>query len=138
MENHTFDNLFGNFPGSGWTAAGATRHGLPPPESGPFRDELFPLDRRSDATADTRFYRATRGPARCSGPWRTARNGLITDDQGGGFWDHVAPRVKTCYGYGTWTAMVIVCSHARTGISPSRPRTRPPCHSSTAGGGCRR
>jgi phospholipase C len=41
---------------------------------------------------------------------------FITYDEGGGFWDHVAPPVKTAYGYGTRTPMVIVSPYARTGI----------------------
>jgi phospholipase C len=41
---------------------------------------------------------------------------FITYDEGGAFWDHVAPPVKTPYGYGTRTPMVIVSPYARKGI----------------------
>jgi phospholipase C len=39
---------------------------------------------------------------------------FITYDEGGGFWDHVAPPVSS--GYGTRTPMIIVSPYARTGV----------------------
>jgi phospholipase C len=41
---------------------------------------------------------------------------FITYDEGGGFWDHVAPPVETQYGYGPRTPMVIVSPYARHGV----------------------
>jgi phospholipase C len=41
---------------------------------------------------------------------------FVTYDEGGGFWDHVAPPVKTPYGYGTRTPMVIISPYARHGV----------------------
>lgn len=41
---------------------------------------------------------------------------FITYDEGGGFWDHVAPPVKTDYGYGTRIPTVIVSPYTATGI----------------------
>jgi phospholipase C len=41
---------------------------------------------------------------------------FITYDEGGGFWDHVSPPVKSQYGYGTRTPMVIVSPFARRGV----------------------
>jgi phospholipase C len=39
---------------------------------------------------------------------------FITYDEGGGFWDHVAPSASS--GYGTRTPMIIVSPYARTGV----------------------
>jgi phospholipase C len=47
--------------------------------------------------------------------WRSAAV-FITYDEGGGFWDHVSPPVKSTYGYGTRTPMVIVSAYARRGV----------------------
>jgi phospholipase C len=41
---------------------------------------------------------------------------FVTYDEGGGFWDHAAPAVKTQYGYGTRTPMVIISPYARHGV----------------------
>jgi phospholipase C len=41
---------------------------------------------------------------------------FVTYDEGGGFWDHVAPPTKTRYGYGTRTPMVIISPYARHGV----------------------
>lgn len=41
---------------------------------------------------------------------------FITYDESGGFWDHVAPPVKSQYGYGPRTPMVIVSPYARPGV----------------------
>jgi phospholipase C len=45
---------------------------------------------------------------------------FITYDEGGGFWDHVSPPVKSQYGYGTRTPMVIVSPYARPGVFSSQ------------------
>jgi phospholipase C len=47
--------------------------------------------------------------------WRSAAV-FITYDEGGGFWDHVSPPVKSPYGYGTRTPMVIVSRYAKRGV----------------------
>lgn len=41
---------------------------------------------------------------------------FITYDEGGGFWDHVPPPIKTEDGYGTRTPMVIVSPYTRKGV----------------------
>lgn len=41
---------------------------------------------------------------------------FITYDESGGFWDHVAPPVKTQYGYGPRTPIVIASPYARHGV----------------------
>jgi len=41
---------------------------------------------------------------------------FVTYDEGGGFWDHVAPPTKSQYGYGTRTPMVIISPYARAGV----------------------
>lgn len=41
---------------------------------------------------------------------------FVTYDEGGGFWDHVAPPTVTQYGYGSRTPTVIVSPYARTGV----------------------
>lgn len=47
--------------------------------------------------------------------WRSTAI-FVTYDEGGGFWDHVAPPVETAYGYGTRTPMVIVSPWVRGGV----------------------
>jgi phospholipase C len=41
---------------------------------------------------------------------------FVTYDEGGGFWDHVAPPTITPYGYGSRTPTVIVSPYARAGV----------------------
>lgn len=41
---------------------------------------------------------------------------FVTYDEGGGFWDHVPPPIKTADGYGTRTPLVIVSPYARRGV----------------------
>jgi phospholipase C len=41
---------------------------------------------------------------------------FVTYDEGGGFWDHVPPPIKTADGYGTRTPMVIASPYARPGV----------------------
>jgi phospholipase C len=41
---------------------------------------------------------------------------FVTYDEGGGFWDHVAPPVRTPYGYGTRTPTVVVSPFTPLGI----------------------
>lgn len=41
---------------------------------------------------------------------------FVTYDEGGGFWDHVAPPVRTPYGYGTRTPTVVVSPYTPVGI----------------------
>ena len=43
---------------------------------------------------------------------------FVTYDEGGGFWDHVAPAAST--GYGTRTPMVIISPYARRGVFHQR------------------
>ncbi|MHB1988831.1 MAG: alkaline phosphatase family protein [Acidimicrobiales bacterium] len=45
---------------------------------------------------------------------------FVTYDEGGGFYDHVAPPLKTPYGYGTRTPMVIISPWVRGGVFDSQ------------------
>ncbi len=47
--------------------------------------------------------------------WRTTAI-FVTYDEGGGFYDHVAPPVVTPYGYGTRTPTVVVSPYVRPGV----------------------
>ena len=47
--------------------------------------------------------------------WRSTAI-FITYDEGGGFWDHVAPPIVTPFGYGTRTPMVVVSPFVRPGV----------------------
>jgi phospholipase C len=50
-----------------------------------------------------------------SAEWRTTAI-FITYDEGGGFWDHVAPPIASRFGYGTRTPMVVISPWVRPGI----------------------
>jgi phospholipase C len=147
--NATWPSIFKELDAAGLTSK--LYYGLPPSELGPYWKELFPRDRRSDATTDTQFYQdlasgklpsfalvrsdygyyseeppedIEEGDAWAGQVLKAIANSpewdstavFITYDEGGGFWDHVAPPVKNRYGYGTRTPMVIVSRYARRGV----------------------
>ncbi|HEX4009478.1 MAG TPA: alkaline phosphatase family protein [Solirubrobacteraceae bacterium] len=117
--NDTWHSIFKQLDAAGLTSK--VYYGLPTPLS-IYWLEQFPGDRQSDATTDSQFYDdLAAGNLPVFSMVRPDYNYYSEEppediEEGGGFWDHVAPPVKTQEGYGPRTPVVIVSRYARHGV----------------------